>query len=881
MRSFKLYELAATSVFSSKGLATALHKDLLSRFGNFEKSSYNYKDSLHALIHDFDMASASKTRLEDLTGIFSSIWSPTMFLDREIPLLDDLFDRGFLILPDGQVRIKPDNLVRFSNLCARIDPAVVVGWGIAKSYTLKKIDLDQVLGAALCSHEKMYFNSNNEQSSLAENHVHLGGAYGVDLSFVSAIFSNSPRGILSDELSSLRRWLIELLSLSDPTNKTLSENILKKEFSGRWATEIPLPPDWKGWEITPIPVGNSSVFSEVRKFIAEAWNCGNADRAWLGMLFWLSLCYLRTPSRWIRVAIFLAISVMMSERSDVIGGESLTRFIKGFHKSSRKHSSIELQNLASARRIFGNKLDVAEVKIAFHGISDVIPQLTKAISDLQLEGTEDNSSRHLDTSKIADSLNLAVTRWHCCLHFFRIEEYKINPRLIIEEAREIGRNLAFRPNWNLPEILDEIDFPWANSRIGDWVRGIDVAGNENLVRIEYFAPALRLLRDVFFNQNESGSSYSPIHLSLHAGEDFSDIASGLRHIDESVQFCNMKKGDRLGHALALGILPETWGSDKDCIILPLDEHIDNLIWTWKRSEQLGIQGFNEVRTVLSERVMILFFQLPWISDYKGELLSALSTEDLYQEWKLRRNSYDYWLTLSLAGQTGQLDESSLVPDKDILNIEQHLPSILFNMRAKWLRSCNVKNFERDKIGLTQRMPNVNISFSDAGAAVKCEVQINGWIKGFIEDEYHPRNLALLHAIQDLLYTEYCRMEIQIEVNPTSNVYIGDFKDYTDHPIFRWTLPHNLAESLDGIAINEQAELILLTINTDDPGVMPTNLRLEFALIREAAISLGWGAERVDRWIEKLVQAGLKEFHDKHHGVKKFPASQSTIFSLRN
>lgn len=879
MRSFKLQEFAATSVFSSKSLATELRNDLLSRFGNLKNKSYSYNNVLAALVSDFDKDSANKFRLEVLNEVFSSIWQSTMLKNREIPLLDDLFNRIFLILPDGQVQIKPGNVVKFSHLCAKIDPAVVTAWGVAKSYISKEIDLHQVFGTALWSHEKMYFTS-NEPATVAENHVHLGGAYGVDISFVSAIFSNSPRGKLSEDLSSIRRWVIDLLCLSDPTNKKLSEDVLKKEFSGRWSTEIPVLPDWNGWELSPVAVGNSNAFIEVRRFIATAWNGGNTDRAWLGMLFWLSLCYLRTSSRWIRVSIFLAISSMMSERTDVIGGKSLSRFIKGFHKPSRKHSSIDSQILSSARRIFGNNSDTAEVKIPFHGIADLIPALTKAISAIQLESAEYNELRPTTAIELAESLNVAVTRWHCCVHFFRIEEYKIKPGLILEEAREIGRSLISRPNWNLPEALSEIDFSWANSRIGDWIRGIDVAGNENLVRIEYFAPALRLLREVFFSQGESSSSYSPIHLSLHAGEDFSDIASGLRHIDESVQFCNMKKGDRLGHALALGIKPDKWAREKDTIALPLDEHIDNLIWTWKSTEELGLQGFDDVRSVLSEKVMILFFNLPWISNYKGNLLENISMEDLCEEWKLRRNSYDYWLSLSPAGKISQAEELSLVPDKIILDSDVNLASNLFKMRAKWMRDSKIMSPNSDEID-SQRMPNVCISISQGRANIKCDVQFNIWIKGSIEDDYHPNNLKLLQAIQDALYSKYSAMEIQIEVNPTSNVYIGDFNDYPDHPIFRWTLPGNAVELSPKETIDQQAKSILLTINTDDPGVMPTNLRLEYALIKEAATSLGWEAQGVEKWIEMLIQNGLDEFYDKHQGFRTFATSNSTTALFEN
>lgn len=43
-----------------------------------------------------------------------------------------------------------------------------------------------------------------------------------------------------------------------------------------------------------------------------------------------------------------------------------------------------------------------------------------------------------------------------------------------------------------------------------------------------------------------------------------------------------ERGDRLGHALAIGIDPATWMHKKREIIVPL-EYFDNCVWLWKMS----------------------------------------------------------------------------------------------------------------------------------------------------------------------------------------------------------------------------------------------------------------------------------------------------------
>jgi adenosine deaminase len=67
-------------------------------------------------------------------------------------------------------------------------------------------------------------------------------------------------------------------------------------------------------------------------------------------------------------------------------------------------------------------------------------------------------------------------------------------------------------------------------------------------------------------------------ITVHAGEDWDDPLTGLRHVDEATTECGLGRGDRIGHGLVLG-LPY-------CQIL---EH-----WTASR-------GFNRVRRVPGER----------------------------------------------------------------------------------------------------------------------------------------------------------------------------------------------------------------------------------------------------------------------------------------
>ncbi|RBM88992.1 hypothetical protein DLR73_06905, partial [Vibrio paracholerae] len=57
--------------------------------------------------------------------------------------------------------------------------------------------------------------------------------------------------------------------------------------------------------------------------------------------------------------------------------------------------------------------------------------------------------------------------------------------------------------------------------------------------------------------------------------------------------------------------------------------------------------------------------------------------------------------------------------------------------------------------------------------------------------------------------------------------------------------------------------VRVLVNTDDPGIMPTTLRTEYLLLREAAIDLGIGRTVAERWLEELRIFGIEQFRRNH------------------
>lgn len=63
------------------------------------------------------------------------------------------------------------------------------------------------------------------------------------------------------------------------------------------------------------------------------------------------------------------------------------------------------------------------------------------------------------------------------------------------------------------------------------------------------------------------------------GEDFLHLVSGIRATVEAVDFLSLGDGNRVGHAIALGIDPQLWlDRTGERITVPRSEWLDNLVF---------------------------------------------------------------------------------------------------------------------------------------------------------------------------------------------------------------------------------------------------------------------------------------------------------------
>lgn len=373
------------------------------------------------------------------------------------------------------------------------------------------------------------------------------------------------------------------------------------------------------------------------------------------------------------------------------------------------------------------------------------------------------------------------------------------------------------------------------------VRGYDVAGNENELPIEVFSPILRVLRAGKYSQGLPLSiRLQRPFITIHAGEDYSHLLSGLRAMDEAVEFCSLREGDRLGHGLALGVKPDVWAKRQRRAYLTAGQYLDNLVWAYHQAVQLS--------QVTVEHIPVMHELRDKIHYWSSRLYKFVSTPSLlYQAWLLRRN----WPNFEeMQPDLGNFNE--WVPDHDLLMGHDTYDEI--NPKKIWQRYLDS--------GLEETNPFNKI------ISVNCQPDEGDKFIGRVcdDDIVSCGELRLYEAIQDFLIEKYSRKGLVIEACPTSNIYIGRFEKYHEHPLFRWS-PPNPDWLKPGEKYNKfglRSGPLSVCLNTDDCALMPTTIANEHRLMRETAIhNYGIGSWMADIWIDMIRNKGISVFQRNH------------------
>jgi hypothetical protein len=109
--------------------------------------------------------------------------------------------------------------------------------------------------------------------------------------------------------------------------------------------------------------------------------------------------------------------------------------------------------------------------------------------------------------------------------------------------------------------------------------GLDAASAELDCPPRSFSKAFLWIRDRLDN-SACEDNGPPIHLgfTFHAGEDFRDLLTGIRHVDEAAHLLGMRAGDRIGHGLALSWPVDEFYLSRGQSFAKIGEHALDLCW---------------------------------------------------------------------------------------------------------------------------------------------------------------------------------------------------------------------------------------------------------------------------------------------------------------
>lgn len=336
--------------------------------------------------------------------------------------------------------------------------------------------------------------------------------------------------------------------------------------------------------------------------------------------------------------------------------------------------------------------------------------------------------------------------------------------------------------------------------LANFIVGLDAASLENNTPTHVFAPVFEKARNSDNDQmltidgDAQISKQQSLFFTFHAGEDFRHLNSGLRRIDEVIQFCKFHSGDRIGHGIALGLSVEKWVIKNPVVVVPKGEYLDNLLWIWgvyTRTTDINYKTF----IYLEHRINIIA---------KGIFKSTkgLTIELLYEVYQERFKPLYKSFSKVEFKENDDCPQKQKKPDLELWDCRTLLNAY---HEQKYLESMEESIYINSSA-------NEEEMTKDMQRYLRDKVAMNG---------------------------------IVIEVNPSSNYVIGQMDSLYENQFFQIT-------TLDDNNLSN----IMININSDDPIVFNTNVSNEMAYLYYGMLYKGIGKDSALKWIEKVRKSGM-------------------------
>ncbi len=812
-------------------------------------------------------------------------------LSYDFLFLKKLFDE-YMEIDGSHIYAKKELLEKYSSLISKVHPFNLVGYKLATLYNANKISSLNITEFTKYI-TPLVLNTNRDFKEYADNHIHLGGSSDVSLNFFAMLSHPTPKELYTDEVFNSLPRINEfsyinntqmnfgsLIDIAKYCSCTLNHYIVFKNLKNQNISD-----DIKAlfrYGVNSLVNIDFCSFSQVEGFIKNGLKIedkllnqffynmkeGYSNKAWFLYNIILFSWYEKSTNKRIQkvIKIFLHITNILRSYMVMSQNLGLSQFAQFFNSKARKLETKRHQSIAS--NIIDNGTTKVEGKISSGAIfnNEFIKYKLAFDKEIIKKETDAIKSQH---EKYFLNTNSSKRNYHFCVHFIRRDEkvsHGVYPLkgIRFSKLRKKLKKEAIKLNnylYNSSNIVSKYDFyrqfytdtikvlrynkELQNSYIdmSKLITTIDVAGDENQTPPEVFAPAIKYLRRDVKNKNvfigryiaykQDGHNFvehNKLRLSIHAGEDFNHIATGMRKVHESVKFYGMKERDRLGHALAIGLNPKEWCELNGDIFVTKLEHLDNLVWLYHQAI--------EVQTHVVKAFKVMKSYEKTVKELCVEIYNEnYDLDDLYKAWKLRE-----YCPIEMF-------------DDEFISVSEYKKSV----------SCVSKDYDNKAKKIYKQYHTSCEVYEKGNEIIKIEY-VNDNSNGF-PYIISQNDLELLEAIQDRLIQKICDKEIIIETNPSSNIFIAHIHSYDKHPIFRWN-PIEIEDLEKTNKFNKyglRTSRIQVCVNTDDPAIMPTTLRNEFSLLERIAIESGHSKskENIKIWSEKIRDLGVSIFDFDH------------------
>lgn len=360
-------------------------------------------------------------------------------------------------------------------------------------------------------------------------------------------------------------------------------------------------------------------------------------------------------------------------------------------------------------------------------------------------------------------------------------------------------------------ISDVRDICPAISRL---IVGIDAASLEIPTDPWVFAPAFAEARKrnaILSHNGNLTEKKSLLGITYHVGEDFRHPLSGLRHVDEAIQYLKMRSGDRIGHGLALGIDVPRWFQMHGLIALSHIEWLENMIWIWHLiTSGFAPNSISKYSNYVESQIMQTAFQI-----YGS--LNGITIDGLYQSYKNKARRTEYIQAIAATFQhacDGNYDcfQATETPT-------------LFPCASK-SNAFNNSVWTEELLSLSY-----HCSFYKA--------KMNKPILVIPTSEQAELAVDLQHYLREKI----AKIGLIVESNPSSNTVIGEINGVLQHPV--------------GDLRNSSFESVMASINTDDPSVFNASVANEHAQIYYSLRYKGHSIEKSLKMVDELRDIGLR------------------------